>query len=76
MRRRRTTRSRSTATVGGGFDYDFGLDVDWGAVDKLPDIVSDCLKSFADVLVGEAPKCSIARADPRGARHVRRVLPR
>ena len=50
---------RVDGEVGGGFDYDFGLDVDWGAVDKLPDVVSDLLKSFADVLVGEAPKCSI-----------------
>ena len=60
--------------VGGGFDYDFGLDVDWGAVDKLPDVVSDCLKSFADVLVGEAPKCSIDELIPE-ARVTFVVLP-
>jgi hypothetical protein len=50
--------------IGGGFDYDFGLDVDWGAVDKLPDVVSDCLKSLADILVGDPPKCSIDELIP------------
>jgi hypothetical protein len=45
--------------VGGGFDYDFGLDVDWAGVTELPDIVSNCLASFADVLEGEEPNCSI-----------------
>jgi hypothetical protein len=45
--------------IGGGFDYDFALDVDWGAVTELPDIVTQCLESFADVLVGDPPQCSI-----------------
>src|SRR5262249_2804722 len=50
------------------------LDVDWGAVDKLPDVVSDCLKSFGDILVGEAPKCSIDELIPE-ARVTFVVLP-
>lgn len=45
--------------VGGGFDYDFGLDVDWGDVGALPDVVTSCLESFPGVLVGEEPQCSI-----------------
>lgn len=45
--------------IGGGFDYDFGLDVDWGAITELPEIVTSCLESFADVLTGGAPQCSI-----------------
>lgn len=45
--------------IGGGFDYDFGLDVDWGDVTALPDVVTSCLESFADVLVGDPPQCSI-----------------
>lgn len=45
--------------VGGGFDYDFGLDVDWGGITELPDIVSSCLESFKDLLVGDPPQCSI-----------------
>ena len=45
--------------IGGGFDFDFALDVDWGDVTALPDVVKDCLASFADVLVGDPPRCSI-----------------
>jgi hypothetical protein len=45
--------------VGGGFDYSFALDVDWGAITELPDVVSDCLASFKDILVGDPPSCSI-----------------
>ncbi|HEV7733695.1 MAG TPA: hypothetical protein VGR62_16120 [Candidatus Binatia bacterium] len=50
--------------IGGGFDYDFGLDVDWVGVTELPDIVSDCLASFADVLVGDPPQCDIDQLIP------------
>jgi hypothetical protein len=45
--------------VGGGFDYDFQLDVDWGGVTALPDVVSDCLASLDNLLEGELPSCSI-----------------
>ncbi len=46
--------------IGGGFDYDFMLDVDWGAVDKLPEIVSDCISSIGDaILNGGSISCSI-----------------
>ncbi len=50
--------------VGGGFDYEFALDVDWGGVTELPDIVTSCLESFADVLVGDPPQCSIDELIP------------
>jgi len=46
-------------TIGGGFDYEFGLDVDWDAIDSLPDFVWSCLVSFANVLTGGEPSCSI-----------------
>ncbi len=46
-------------TIGGGFDYELGLDVDWGDIDALPDVVTSCLESFANVLMGELPSCSI-----------------
>lgn len=32
--------------LSGGFDYTFGLDVDWGDVFAVPDKVVDCAKSF------------------------------
>lgn len=46
-------------TVGGSFDFEFGLDVDWGDIDALPDVVTRCLESFVDILSGELPSCSI-----------------
>lgn len=46
-------------TLGGGFDYRFGLDVDWGAIDALPDVVTSCLLSLAKILTGQPPDCSI-----------------
>jgi hypothetical protein len=46
-------------SIGGGFDYTLSVDVDWGGIDALPDVVENCLKSFAKVLDGEPPDCSI-----------------
>jgi hypothetical protein len=46
-------------TMGGGFDYEFGLDVDWGDIDALPEVVTSCLESFVNLLSGELPSCSI-----------------
>jgi hypothetical protein len=46
-------------TIGGGFDFSLTIDVDWGGLDQLPDVVLNCLKSFAGVLVGDPPSCSI-----------------
>jgi hypothetical protein len=48
-----------SGTVGGGFDFDLALDVDWGDIVALPDVVTNCLESFADVLTGGLPDCSI-----------------
>jgi hypothetical protein len=50
---------RLDATLGGGFAYALDVDVDWGLVDRLPDIVTDCLKSVAKLLTGEKPSCAI-----------------
>jgi len=46
-------------TIGGGFDYEFALDVDWGAITDLPDVVGDCLASIGNILDGEPPSCAI-----------------
>src|SRR4029077_7663672 len=46
-------------TLGGGFDFSFMLDVDWGQIDTLPDVVTNCIKSFVNVFTGGAPSCSI-----------------
>jgi len=46
-------------TLGGGFDFSFMLDVDWGQIDALPDVVTNCIKSFVNVFTGGAPSCSI-----------------
>lgn len=46
-------------TIGGGFDFSLSVDVDWGGIDALPDVVQNCLKSFANVLTGKPPSCSI-----------------
>lgn len=50
--------------IGGGFDYDFGLVVDWGGITELPDVVTSCLESFADLLEGDLPQCSIDELIP------------
>jgi hypothetical protein len=45
--------------IGGGFDFDFALDVDWGAIDSLPDVVTNCLKALVGILTGDPASCSI-----------------
>lgn len=46
-------------TLTGAYSYDFSIDVDWGAIDRLPEVVTDCLASVANLLEGEPPSCSI-----------------
>ena len=46
-------------TIGGGFDYDFALDVSWGSITDLPEVVTSCLESLGNILEGELPSCSI-----------------
>ncbi len=50
---------RISATLGGGFAYDLSIDVDWGRVDHLPKVVTDCLTSAANLLEGKPPSCKI-----------------
>lgn len=45
------------ATLGGGVRYDLSLDVDWGTVERLPTIVTDCLTSVLKLAEGELPSC-------------------
>jgi hypothetical protein len=49
---------RLDGNLGGSFEYDVQVDVDWGAVNSLPDAVTDCLKSIPSILVGELPDCT------------------
>jgi hypothetical protein len=60
--------------VGGGFDFGFALDFDWGALDSLPDVVTDCLESLVSILVGDPPSCSLADLLPE-AKASLQVLP-
>ena len=43
-------------SIGGGFDFDLTIDVDWGGIDRLPDVVENCLKT---VLVAGPQACVI-----------------
>jgi len=45
--------------IGASYDFSFGLDVDWGAIDDLPDFVTSCLESLGDLLTGGELSCSI-----------------
>jgi hypothetical protein len=46
--------------VGGGFEYELEIDVDWGDIDALPDLVTSCLESLVEILEGELPSCSVS----------------
>lgn len=46
-------------SIGGGFRYDLTIDVDWGAIFDLPQAVTDCIASLANIFEGELPSCSI-----------------
>ena len=45
------------ATLGGGFRYELRIDMDWGAVDRIPQTVKQCLLDSPAVLIGQAPPC-------------------
>lgn len=51
-------------TVGGGFDYEFEMDFDWGDIAELPDVVTGCLESIVGVLTGGEVDCSITSLLP------------
>jgi hypothetical protein len=55
---------RIDTTLGGGFEYELGLEVDWGAVERLPETLRDCLLSVAAPLMGELPSCNPADLAP------------
>jgi hypothetical protein len=50
--------------LGGGFDYGFGFDVDWGSITDLPKAVKNCIASLVNVVVGQPPDCSLAALLP------------
>ncbi len=45
------------ATLGGGFGYDLSIDVDWGTVERIPQLVTECITSVANLVEGELPSC-------------------
>ncbi|MEI9952230.1 MAG: hypothetical protein WDO74_25395 [Pseudomonadota bacterium] len=51
-------------TLGGGFRYALSIDMDWGAVDRLPQALEKCLLEAASVLIGKPPSCLIADLMP------------
>ena len=50
---------RLDATLSGGFGYALDVDVDWGIIERLPEFVTECLKSVAKIVTGEKPSCSL-----------------
>lgn len=49
---------RLEGELGGGFSFDARFEIDWGAVDDLPQTVTDCLKSIPEIVVGKLPDCT------------------
>jgi hypothetical protein len=43
----------------GAITYDLSLDIDWGAVNKLPDVVTQCIASLSKIVRGHKPSCAI-----------------
>jgi hypothetical protein len=56
-------------TVGGGFTYALSVDVDWGDITELPDVVGRCLASIGNLLGGDPPSCSIDDLLPEAKAH-------
>lgn len=49
---------RLEGALGGGFYFDARFEVNWGAVENLPQAVADCLKSLVKIFVGQLPDCT------------------
>lgn len=49
---------RLEGELGGGFFFDARFEINWGAVENLPQTVADCLKSIPGILIGKAPDCT------------------
>jgi len=47
------------ATLGGGFRYQLSIDMDWGKVARISEIVKSCLLDAATVVIGKPPSCKI-----------------
>ncbi len=55
---------RIQGSFSGSIAYDLTLDIDWGAVTKLPDVVATCVASLAKLVVGKKPSCSLDELIP------------
>lgn len=49
---------RLEGELGGGFFFDARFEINWGAVENLPQTVADCLKSIPGILIGKLPDCT------------------
>lgn len=49
---------RLEGELGGGFVFDARFEVNWGAVENLPQAVADCLKSLPGIFIGKLPDCT------------------
>lgn len=49
---------RLEGELGGGFFFDARFEINWGAVENLPQTVADCLKSIPAILIGQLPDCT------------------
>ena len=43
----------------GSITYDLTVDIDWGAIDHLPDAVATCIASLVKIVIGKKPSCAI-----------------
>lgn len=48
----------------GAITYDLSLDIDWGAVNKLPDVVTQCIASLSKLVRGKKPTCALSDLVP------------
>lgn len=49
---------RLEGELGGGFVFDARFEVNWDAVENLPDTVAKCLESIPGILIGKLPDCT------------------
>lgn len=49
---------RLEGELGGGFYFDARFEVNWGAVENLPQAVAECIKSIPGILIGSLPDCT------------------
>ena len=51
-------------SLGGGLRFELSIDVDWGAVDRVPAAVTKCLANPANLIKGGPPACLVENLMP------------